>query len=90
MNDSIQFPKIVTGNGFQNDLIATTNNRIEFAVVEIRGLKKSITELEETIVALDVKNEKLQRRIFWLTLVGVAFTVTQIFQAVDIVANWLR
>lgn len=45
-----QFQKESTGNGFQNDLIATANSRIELAVVEICKLKKSITKLEETIV----------------------------------------
>ena len=93
MNDKdyeIQFQKISTGNGFQNDLIATANNRIELAVVEICKLKKSITELEETIVSLDNKNEKLQKRIFWLTVVGLVFTVTQIIQVIDIVIKWLK
>lgn len=93
MNDEnceIQFQKVSTGNGFQNDLIATANNRIEMAVVEVCKLKKSITKLEQTIVALDDKNEKLQKRIFWLTIVGVALAATQIFQVVDIVVKWLK
>lgn len=93
MNDKdceLQFEKVSTGNGFQNDLIATANNRIELAVVEICKLKKSITKLEETIVSLDSKNEKLQKRIFWLTVVGVVFTATQIVQIVDIVVKWLK
>lgn len=93
MNDKdceLQFEKVSTGNGFQNDLIATANNRIELAVVEICKLKKSITKLEETIVSLDNKNEKLQKRIFWLTVVGVVFTATQIIQIVDIVVKWLK
>ena len=93
MNDKdceIQFQKVSTGNGFQNDLIATANNRIELAVVEICKLKKSITELEETIVSLDNKNEKLQKRIFWLTVVGLVFTATQIIQVIDIVVKWLK
>jgi len=93
MNDKdceIQFQKVSTGNGFQNDLIATANNRIELAVVEICKLKKSITKLEETIVSLDNKNEKLQKRIFWLTVVGFVFTATQIIQVIDIVVKWLK
>ncbi len=93
MNDKdceIQFQKVSTGNGFQNDLIATANNRIELAVIEICKLKKSITKLEQTIVVLDDKNEKLQKRIFWLTVVGVALAATQIFQVVDIVISWLK
>jgi len=45
-NHEIQFQKVNTGNGFQNDLIATTNNRIELAVIEICMLKKSIEKLE--------------------------------------------
>lgn len=93
MNDKdceIRFQKVSTGNGFQSDLIATANNRIELAVVEICKLKKSITKLEETIVSLDNKNEKLQKRIFWLTVVGIALAATQLFQIADIVVSWLK
>ena len=93
MNDKdckIQFQEVSTGNGFQNDLIAKANDRIELAVVEICKLKKSITRLEETIVSLDNKNEKLQKRIFWLTVVGLVFTAMQIIQVIDIVVKWLK
>lgn len=86
----IQFPKVETGNGFQNDLIATANNRIELAVIELGKLKKSITKLETTIVLLDNKNQKLQKRIFWLTVVGVIFTTTQIVQVIDIICTWTK
>lgn len=89
-DNEIQFEKVTTGNGFQNDLIATTNNRIELAVVEISKLKKSITKLEETIVSLDNKNEKLQKRLLWLTGVGIIFTATQIVQIIDIIGKWLQ
>lgn len=86
----IQFPKITTGNGFQNDLIATTNNRIELAVVEICKLKNSISQLENTIVTLDNKNEKLQKRILWLTVVAALFTVVQVIQVIDIIYRWIK
>ena len=90
MTDEIKFQKITTGNGFQNDLIATANNRIELAVVEISNLKKSIAKLESTIVDLDNKNEKLQTKLFWLTIIGLIFAGTQIVQVIDIVARWIK
>lgn len=54
-----------------------------------RRLKTSIQSLEKTIVSLDGKNEKLQKRILWLTVVGVALAATQIFQVIEIVRGWL-
>jgi len=55
-----------------------------------RRLKTAIQSLEKTIVNLDGKNEKLQKRIFWLTVVGLIFTATQIVQVLEIVKTWLK
>jgi len=79
----IIFSKINTGNGFTNDLIATANNRIELATIEICKLKK-------TIILLDNKNEKLQKRIFWLTIVGLVLAASQIIQVLDTIVNWIK
>ena len=87
--DDQDFPDIKTGNGVDRDLAATANDRIKKAVIEINGLKGAIASLEKTIVNLDGKNEKLQVRIFWLTVVGVALAATQIVQVVDIIKSWL-
>lgn len=54
-----------------------------------RRLKTALQGLEKTIVNLDSKNEKLQKQIFWLTVVGVALAATQIFQVIEIVRGWL-
>lgn len=53
-------------------------------------LKVAIQGLEKTIVKLDGKNEKLQKRIFWLTVVGLIFTATQIVQVLEIIKTWLK
>lgn len=87
MNEQ-DFPNIQTGNGIDRDLAATANDRIKKAVIEINSLKDAVTSLEKTIVNLDSKNEKLQKRIFWLTIVGVALAATQIIQVIDIIKNW--
>jgi uncharacterized phage infection (PIP) family protein YhgE len=87
--DDQSFPEIKTGNGIDRDLAATANDRIKKAVIEINGLKSAITSLEKTIVNLDSKNGKLQKRIFWLTVVGVALATTQIVQVIDIIKRWL-
>src|SRR3989304_7969800 len=52
-----------------------------------RRLKPAVQSLEKTIVNLDGKNEKLQKRIFWLTVVGVALAATQIVQVLEIVKS---
>lgn len=86
--DNQDFPDIKTGNGVDRDLAATTNDRIKKAVIEISGLKSAIASLEKTIVNIDGKNEKLQKQIFWLTVVGVALAATQIIQVIYIIKNW--
>jgi len=55
-----------------------------------RRLKVAVQSLEKTILNLDSKNEKLQKRIFWLTVVGLIFTATQIVQVLEIVKTWLK
>jgi len=55
-----------------------------------RRLKTAVQGLEKTIVNLDGKNEKLQKRIFWLTVVGLIFTATQIIQVLEIIKTWLK
>ena len=88
--DDQDFPEIKTGNGIDRDLAATANDRIKKAVIEINDLKSAIASLEKTIVNLDGKNEKLQKWIFWLTVVGVALAATQIVQVFEIVKTWLK
>lgn len=88
-----------TGNGFQNNLIATTGDRLKKTVIEIRKfqdtmseqlslLKSSIDGLEKTTRQLDEKNGKLQGKFFWLTVIATIFTVAQIVQVIDIVYRW--
>lgn len=89
MNDQ-DFPDIKTGNYIDRDLAVTANDRIKKAVIEINGLKGAIVSLEKTIVNLDEKNGKLQKRIFWLTVVGVALAATQIIQVLEIIRSWLK
>ena len=55
-----------------------------------RRLKVAVQSLEKTIINLDGKNEKLQKRIFWLTVIGLIFTATQIVQVLEIVKTWLK
>jgi archaellum component FlaC len=89
-----------TGNGFQNNLIATTGDRLKKTVIELRklqdnfsgkisGLKSSIDGLEKTTKQLDEKNGKLQSKFFWLTVIATIFTVAQVVQVIDIILRWL-
>ena len=88
--DDKDFPNIQTGNGFDRNLVATANDSIKKAVIEINSLKGAVASLEKTIVNLDDKNKKLQKRIFWLTVVGLIFTATQIIQVLEIVRIWIK
>ncbi len=67
-------------------------NELDFRVVPLASdelTRRVLKKLQETIVSLDEKNEKLQKRIFWLTVVGVALATTQIIQVIDIIRRCL-
>ncbi len=83
------FPEIKTGNGIDRDLAATANNRIKRAIIKLGELGDAVKSLERTIVNLDNKNKTLQKRIFWLTVVGVALTATQLIELLDILKRHL-
>lgn len=52
-----QFRKVITGNGFANDLSATTNDRLELTVIELQNLQSNNTQqtkkLGELLSTLD-------------------------------------
>lgn len=74
--DRTQFEKIKTGNGFQNDLIATTNDRLELTVIELQKLQQNNTLqtsqitfwLGEVETAINSKMKALQADIRKLNL----------------------
>ena len=89
MNDIDDMPEINTGNGYQNNLIATTNDRLKKTVVELRGLdsrirneaarvESSIKIFQQIVKDSDDKNTKLQKTIVFLTWVMVGFGIIQI------------
>lgn len=93
--DRKQFKKVTTGNGFQNDLIATTNDRLEITVIALQNLENAlrsnlmflqgdIQDLAETIRAANAKNDKLQKWFLGLAILGTIFTATQLIQVVDL------
>lgn len=88
--DEDYFAEIKTGNGIDRDLAATSNDRIKKAVLELDNLKSAIFSLEKTMVGIDKENSKLQKKIFWLSIIGVIFTGTQIIQIVDILCRWFK
>lgn len=98
VDSKIQFKKIATGNGFQNDLIATTNDRLEMTVVALQNLEASLSnelllardaidQLEDTIKNANTKNDKLQRIFLIIAIVGTLLTATQLVQVWDILAR---
>jgi len=86
--DDPDFPVIYTGNGIDRDFAATTNDRLKKSVLEMRSLINAVSSLENTIVNLNGKNEKLQSRIFWLTIVGVILAATQVIPVINIIRHW--
>ncbi len=77
------FSKISTGNGIDRDLAATTNDRLEKLIVDLRNLNTTIEKSNN-------KNESLQNKIFWLTVIGVGLAFTQLVQVIDVVLKWLN
>lgn len=84
------FTEIKTGNGIDRDLAATANDRIKKAVIAIDSIRSAIASLEKTILDLNNKNERLQRQIFWLTVIGVTLAAIQIIQVLDIIKTWIK
>lgn len=93
-----QFKKVTTGNGFQNDLIATTNDRLEMAIVALQNLEASLSnellltrdaidQLEDTIKGANAKNDKLQKIFLIIAVVGTFLTATQLVQVWDIIVR---
>ncbi len=98
MNNRDQFKKVTTGKGFQNDLIATTNDRLELTVIELQNLqdsfkrdlkltRESVTQLETTIKSANDKNDRLQKWFLVLGVIGTLLTATQLVQVWDILVR---
>src|SRR3989344_707766 len=96
--DKFEFESVKTGNGFQNDLIATTNNRLEVTVLTLRNLNKvlskelsatqsAITQLEKTIKTANERNDRTQIFFLVLTEIGTILAATQLVQVWDILVR---
>ncbi|MFA5750115.1 MAG: hypothetical protein WC895_02750 [Candidatus Shapirobacteria bacterium] len=96
--DTEKFKKITTGNGFQNDLIATNIDRLEMTVNALNHLEDvlsnellltrvAIDQLEGTIKKANNKNDKLQKWFLIIAIIGTFLTATQLIQVWDILAR---
>lgn len=75
---------------FQKELGATTKSLDALEKTtssEGRATRKSISELTDTIKALDTKNSKLQNALFWLTVVTVILAFVQVIGLVYQIKN---
>lgn len=97
-DDRTQFKKVTTGNGFQNDLIATTNDRLEMTVIALQKVEEAlrsnlmflqgdIQDLNETIIKANAKNDRTQKWFLLLTIVGTILAATQLVQVIDILVR---
>lgn len=76
-------------SGLHNDLLAVSN-RMEATASGLDKLRITVDNLQEVIVEQNDKNSKLQLKVFWLTLVSVLLTVTQLVQVVDTILSWSK
>lgn len=95
-----KFNKITTGNGYQNDLIATTNNRLEMTVEALENLDRTF-QLNMFMLSEDVRdltkiteksnneNTKLQKLFLVLSGIGTVLATTQLIQVVDVIKRWI-
>ena len=51
-DDRSQFRKVTTGNGFDRDLAATTNDRLEMTVIELQNLQKNNSQQTKQLGSL--------------------------------------
>lgn len=70
------FTKFVSSDA--KSTILTIRNLIESNA----RVEESIDELHKSIAKSNVENDKLQKRIYWLTVVAVIFTLVQVFAAI--------
>jgi len=95
-----QFEKISTGNGFANDLSATTNDRLELTVIELQNLQDNNTQqtdklddrlkdlelsIEYLNQSIDIANQKNDRLQRWFLVISV---ISAIFAASGIIQAW--
>ena len=87
---------IETGNGFDRNQAATTNHMLRKSVVETRDLKvvtsnllklqrgtiNTLDKLITIITSLDSKNEKLQMRVYILSILTGILALAQLVVAV--------
>jgi hypothetical protein len=88
MNEE-DFRTIITGNGFQNDLMATINDRIKKQVIATNELHNAITSLNKSIKSFNKEASeqtkkviKLNKWVVYLTLALVVGLVVQIIIAI--------
>lgn len=70
MNNN-KFLEIDTGNGIDRNLAATTNNRLELLIEDIRSLNETTKESNK-------ENKNLQNKMLYLTYVGVGIAIIQL------------
>ncbi len=57
-----EFPEIQTGNGYHNDLVATTNDRLKRTVLSLRELDDDITYLNSNLIMLRTVTQKENKK----------------------------
>ena len=77
-----EFPEIITGNGIDRDLAATTNDRLKKTVLELRLLKESIGDLKKSIFDLKEETSAYSQKLVWLTGALVVLTLGLIIATV--------
>ncbi len=86
-NNRDQFEKVTTGNGFANDLVATTNDRLELTVLELQNLQKNNSLQTDKLSGL---LESLDDNIAYInpTLARLIYTIETANKKNDRLQRW--
>lgn len=75
------FPEIKTGNGIDRDFAATANDRMKKTVIELKGMKKSVSDLNTNIISFHKSSDWYSKILIALTVLIVVLTLFLIIDA---------
>jgi hypothetical protein len=75
-------PKLEISNLHQTERLEMAIGRLGY---ELISLKFEVKKLNKTILEANEKNDKLQNKLFWLTVAGTIFALISLVEAVDII-----
>lgn len=81
------YPDAITGSHERRN-VAWGKAQI-FNIQSIRNLGNNIRDLQKTTIKLDRANNKLSKKLYWLTVVTVILSAIGVIQVVGIILSWI-